>query len=125
MERLPKAERFEDLLVWRKSLAICKEIYLISSSGPLSRDFTLKNQLRKASISIISNIAEGFGRYGYQDFRHFLSMANGSSNEVRAQLHLVRELGYSPDTQVAELITKCDEVSRMIKGFRSSLRTPE
>lgn len=116
-----KIEKFEDLIVWQKALKVCKKTYVLSSGGPWARDFTLKDQVRKASISVISNISEGFGRHGKQDFRHFLSMANGSANEVRAQLHLARELGYVTSSEITDLIDLCSEVSRMIKGLRNSV----
>lgn len=116
-----KIEKFEDLIVWQKALKVSKKVYILSSGGPWARDHSLKNQIRKASVSVISNIAEGFGRHGNRDFKHFLSMANGSVNEVRAQLHLARELGYVTSSEITDLIELCSEVSRMIKGLRNSV----
>ena len=122
MKPREKIERFEDLIVWQKALMVSKKVYILSSGGPWSRDYSLKDQVRKASVSVISNIAEGFGRHGKQDFRHFLSMANGSANEVRAQLHLARELGYVSSEEINKVIDLCSEVSRMIKGLRNSVK---
>jgi four helix bundle protein len=79
--------------------------------------------MRRASLSILSNIAEGFGRHGKQDFRHFLSIANGSANELRAQLHLVKELEYVQYHEIEKLIDVCTEISRMIKGLRNTIKT--
>ena len=116
-----KIQRFEDLIVWQKSLKVSKKVFILSDSGPLSREYSLKDQLRRSSLSIISNIAEGFGRYGKKDFRHFLSIANGSANELRAQLHLTKELGFVSAKEADELIELCAAISRMIKGLRNSV----
>ena len=116
-----KIQRFEDLIIWQKSLKVSKKVFILSDSGPLSREYSLKDQLRRSSLSIISNIAEGFGRYGKKDFRHFLSIANGSANELRAQLHLTKELGFVSAKEADELIELCAAISRMIKGLRNSV----
>ncbi|MDF1537173.1 MAG: four helix bundle protein [bacterium] len=102
---------------------LSKKIFLLSTTGRLSHNYTLRNQIQRASLSVISNITEGFGRHGKQDFRYFLSIANGSANEVRAQLHLIKELAYVAPSEVDELIDLFNEVSRMIKGLRNSIRT--
>ena len=117
-----KIQRFEDLVVWQKSLKVSKTVFILAASRPLSREYSLKDQLRRSSLSIISNIAEGFGRYGTKDFRHFLSIANGSANELRAQLHLTRELGFVSSKEADELIELCAVISRMIKGLRNSVQ---
>jgi four helix bundle protein len=79
-------ERFEALEVWQKARKLAKEVYQISTKGGQAKDFTLQDQLKRAAISILSNIAEGFERRGDKEFLHFLSMAKGPCREVRAQL---------------------------------------
>ena len=79
-------KRFEDIEGWKMARELTKEIYRVSSSGNFSRDYGLCNQIRKASVSIMSNIAEGFERGGNKEFCNFLSIAKGSAAEVRAQL---------------------------------------
>jgi four helix bundle protein len=118
-----RIEKFEDLQVWQKALKVSKKVFILSAGGPLSREYSLKDQLRRSSLSVVSNIAEGFGRYGKKDFKHYLAIANGSANEVRAQLHLVKELGYVGSQEADELIELCGEVSRMIKGLRNKVQS--
>jgi four helix bundle protein len=122
MQTDSKIRCFEDLVVWQKALKVSKMVFILSASGPLSREYSLKDQLRRSSLSVISNIAEGFGRHGKNDFRHFLSIANGSANELRAQLHLARELRYLSSKEANNLVDLCAEISRMIKGLRNSIQ---
>ncbi len=81
-----KIETFEDLRVWQKGIELVKQIYLLTSQGHLSRDFGLKDQLRRASISIPTNIAEGFERYSRKEYIHLRRIAKGSAGEVRSLL---------------------------------------
>ncbi len=120
MSRNQQIKCFEDLIVWQKALNVSKRIFVLAGKGPLSREYSLKDQMRRSSLSVISNIAEGFGRFSKPDFRHFLSIANGSVNELRAQLHLTKGLGYISSEEADELIKVCSEISRMIKGLRNS-----
>jgi four helix bundle protein len=99
-----RVARFEDLAVWKKS----KEH---------SRDLALKDQIRRAAVSVMSNIAEGFERYSRSEFRHFLSIARGSASEVRSQLYLAHELGYVPDSEFAAHLDLCLEISRMLAAL--------
>ena len=86
-----KVEMFEDLLIWQMSKALTIMIYKIFKSN---KDYNFKNQIERASISIMNNIAEGFERRSNKDFRQFLYFAKGSSGEVRNMLHLAKELNY-------------------------------
>ena len=89
-----RIERFEDLRVWQSAFALSKEIYHITSDGAFARDFGLRDQIRRAAVSVMSNIAEGFERHSNQDFSRFLAISRGSSAEVRSQLYLAHSLGY-------------------------------
>ena len=117
-----KIQRFEDLIVWQKSMVLSKEIYRITSEGPLAKDWGLRDQIRRASVSILSNIAEGFGKYSNPEFKKYLAIANGSSFEVRAQLHLAKELGYIGELEAEGLIRDCTDVSKLISGLRRSVK---
>jgi four helix bundle protein len=117
-----KINRFEDLIVWQKALVLSKEIYRVSSDGPLAKDWGLKDQLRRASVSVLSNIAEGFGKYSNPEFRKYLAIANGSSFELRAQLHLARELGYIDELETEGLIRNCTDVSKLIAALRIRMK---
>ena len=117
-----KIQRFEDLIVFQKAMALSKEIYRITSDGKFSKDWGLRDQIRRASVSILSNIAEGFGKYSNPEFKKYLAIANGSSFEVRAQLHLARELGYIDDLEAVGLIKMCEDVSRMMAALRVRMK---
>ena len=115
-----KITRFEDLSVWRKAKDLSLDVYRMTGSGTFSRDFALRDQIRRAAVSVMSNIAEGFERYSRADFRHFLSIARGSASEVRSQLHLARELGYVSTGDFEALYERCLEISRMLASLHSS-----
>ena len=117
-----KILRFEDLIVFQKAMVLSKEIYRVTSEGKFSRDWGLRDQVRRASVSILSNIAEGFGKYSNQEFRKYLAIANGSSFEVRAQLLLAREVGYLGELEAEVLIKMCEEVSRLIGALRVRMK---
>jgi len=103
-------------------MVLSKEIYRVTSGGKFSKDWGLRDQIRRASVSILSNIAEGFGRYSNQEFRKYLAIANGSSFEVRAQLLLAREIGYLGELEAEMLIKMCEEVSRLIRALRRNIK---
>src|SRR5215204_3249757 len=86
--------RFEDLDAWRLARELTQEVYRVTGNGEFSRDFGLTNQIRKASVSVMSNIAEGFERDGNKEFRNFLSIGKGSAGEVRSQLYVALDQGY-------------------------------
>lgn len=115
--------RFEELIVWQRARTLTLAIYGASSAGEFARDFALRDQIRRAAISVMSNIAEGFERYSRADFRHFLSIARGSVSEVRCQLHLASELGYLPAADSAELHELCLEISRLLAALHRSLHS--
>jgi four helix bundle protein len=81
-------KRFEDIEAWQRAREIAKNIYRITSSGEFSRDYGLKDQIRRSSVSIMSNIAEGFERDGNKEFIYFLSLAKGSCGEAASQLYV-------------------------------------
>lgn len=85
---------FEDLVVWQKAIDLVKRIYLITDEGALKRDFGLKDQLRRASVSIPTNIAEGFERSSRKEYLLFLNIAKGSAGEVRSLCRVAFEVGY-------------------------------
>src|SRR5690242_17067643 len=86
--------RFEEINAWRKTKDLVREIYLVCGTGRFSRDFGLKDQICRAAVSSMSNIAEGFGRRSTKDFAHFLDVARGSVLEVQSLLHVARDLNY-------------------------------
>lgn len=114
--------RFEDLEAWKISREITKEIYRISKNDLFARDFGLRDQIRRASVSIMSNIAEGFERDGDKEFINFLSIAKGSSGEVRAQLYVALDQNYISQDEFNTLHNKVTENSRVIAGLIKYLK---
>lgn len=113
---------FENLEVWIDARILSREIFKISSRGAFSRDFSLKEQIRRSCISVVSNIAEGYERGGDKEFHQFLSHAKASAGEVRAQLFMCLDLGYISDAEFAELRRKALIISRQLSGFMKYLR---
>ena len=119
---MPVVERFEDLKAWQKSRELTKLIYELSSGGNWAKDFGLRDQIRRASVSVMSNIAEGFERRGGAEFGRFLDMAKGSAGEVRCQLYVALDLGYADEEAFNQARGMAEEISRMVAGLASYLR---
>ena len=117
--------RFEELDGWKMARDLTKDIYRISSETKFSRDFVLCNQIRSASISIMSNIAEGFERDGNKEFSNFLSIAKGSAGEVRSQLYVAMDQNYISNSDFETIYKKADENGRLIGGLMKYLRTSD
>ncbi len=113
---------FEQIEAWQKSRELTKEIYRVTRQRDFARDFGLKDQIRRASVSIMSNIAEGFERSGTGEFTQFLSTAKGSAGEVRAQLYVALDQEYLPKESFDKLSSSAAQISRMISGLMKYLR---
>jgi four helix bundle protein len=112
-----KINKFEDIESWKKARRLTNEIYQTSASGGFVRDFGLKDQIRRASVSILSNIAEGFERGGDKEFSQFLAVAKGSCGEVRAQLYVALDQGYLSPELFDQLLNSATEVGQLLSGF--------
>jgi four helix bundle protein len=123
-----KIESFEDLMVWQKGIQLVKEIYIMTNEGKISKDFGLRDQLRRASVSIPTNIAEGFERRSRKEYLNFLNIAKGSAGEVRSLLRVALEVGYMEESTYAQLSDRAIELSRMlssqIQSINASLPSP-
>jgi four helix bundle protein len=115
-------QRFEDLKAWKLARVLTNRIYDFTVVGEFSRDFGLRDQMRKAAVSIVSNIAEGFERDGDKEFVQFLFVAKGSCGELRSQLYIAHDRRYVTDEEFSELFGATLEVSRMISGLIKYLR---
>lgn len=122
---MAKIARFEDIEAWKKARELPKIIYEVTSQGQLVNDFVLKDQLRRASISVMANIAAGFEREGNKDFRQVLAMAKGSAGEVKALLYVPLDAGFLPLTKVNNTMALADEASRLLAGFLRYLQVSE
>ena len=114
--------RFEEIEAWQKARLLTREIHQVTASGGFARDFGLRDQIRGASVSVMSNIAEGFERGGNREFIQFLSNAKGSTGEVRSQLYVALDAGFIRQVQFGELYGHAEETSRLIAGFMRYLQ---
>jgi four helix bundle protein len=119
---MSKILKFEDIEAWQKARALTREIYQTTGVGDFARDFGLRDQIRRASVSAMSNIAEGFERGGNKEFIQFLSNAKGSTGEVRSQLYVALDAGFINENKFKELYDPAEETSRLIAGFMRYLR---
>jgi four helix bundle protein len=109
--------RFEDVESWKQARRLTKMIYECSEKGRFTSDFGLRNQIRRAAVSIMSNIAEGFGRGGNKEFIQFLSTARGSVSEVQSQLYVALDVGYISLDEFEKLYSQSTTTSNTISGF--------
>jgi len=114
--------RLEDIQVWQKTRQLTKRIYKATENGRFSQDYGLRNQIQRASISIMANIAEGFGRRSDKEFANFLNMAHGSATEVQSHLYVALDLIYIDENTFRELNGLLDEISRMTLVLAQRLR---
>ncbi len=109
--------KFEEMERWQKARTIAKTVYLLSEKEKFSRDYGLRDQIRRASVSIMSNIAEGFERGTNKEIIQFLYIAKGSSGEVRTQLYIAFDLGYINKVEFENLSAELLALSKQISGF--------
>ncbi|MGA2937936.1 MAG: four helix bundle protein [Syntrophobacteraceae bacterium] len=114
---MTKIERFEDIEAWQKARKLASSVYAVSNHGPFSRDFGLRDQIRRAAVSIMSNVAEGFERGGSVEFRRFLSIAKGSAGEVNAQLYVAFDAELIDKARFDSLYRMATETGSLIGGF--------
>ncbi len=114
-------ESFEDLVAWQKARSLTKAIYQVTRSEKFARDFTLVDQIRRAAISIMSNIAEGFERGNRGEFHHFLVIAKASCAEVRSQLYIALDAGYLNQVEFESLMNQAQELARVVGGLRAAV----
>jgi four helix bundle protein len=119
---MAKIKKFEEIESWKKARELTKELYSVTSTGKFSRDFGLKDQIRRASVSILSNIAEGFERGGDKEFLQFLAVAKGSCGEVRAQLYVALDQDYFGYNEFEKLSRLTIEVGQLLSGFMKYLK---
>lgn len=117
--------KFEEIQAWQKAYEVTLLVYKLTGSGNFARDFGLRDQIRRASVSIMANIAEGHGRRSNIEFANFLNMARGSTAEVQSHLHIARGLEYIPHTDFELLYQQLTEISRMTLSLARYLRTSD
>lgn len=115
-------EDYRDLIVWQKGMELVKTVYALTKQLPKEETFALSSQLRRAVVSVPSNIAEGYGRNSKQDYLRFLNIARGSKNEVETQLHICQMLDYLKPNDIAEALAVCTEVGKMLNALINSVQ---
>ncbi|MCV9926142.1 four helix bundle protein [Flavobacterium sp. LS1R49] len=113
--------QFKELGIWKKSRLLCSKIYNVTATFPSEEKFGITNQLRRASVSIPSNIAEGSSRNSNKDFARFLEIAIGSAYEVETQLLISSDLGFITEENTIELTNLLEEIIKMTSRFRATL----
>jgi four helix bundle protein len=114
--------RFEDLEIWKLARKLTSSVYQLTAKGKFSQDYGLRDQIRRASVSVMSNISEGYERSGNQELRQFLAIAKGSCGEVRCQLYVAMDQGYIALDVAEELIDQHKKLSIMIHNFMEHLK---
>lgn len=112
---------FEDLEVWKKSCSLSVRLYKLLSS---CRDYGMKDQMLRSSISIPSNVAEGSERKSLQDFKRFINIAQGSAAELRTQVYISREVNIFSGKEAEELVQELKSISKMLQALHNSLKKP-
>jgi len=119
---MARIQKFEELEAWKKARDMGKAICRVTSTGSFSRDFGLRDQIRRARVSAMSNIAEGFERGGDKEFRQFLAVAKGSVGEVKSQLYVALDAGFLTAKAFDDLYALATETSRLIAGLMRYLK---
>jgi len=114
-------DSFMDLVVWQKAVDLCTETYRLTASFPASEQFGLVNQMRRAAVSIASNIAEGYGRSTKSEYLQFLGHARGSKCELQTQLVIARKLGFGADEAHKQVDQLCADTSRLLIALMKKL----
>jgi four helix bundle protein len=115
-------ERYEEIQGWQKARELTNFVYAVTKREEFSHDYGLRNQIRRAAVSVMSNIAEGFERGGQKEFIHFLFIAKSSAGEAQAQLYIALDQKYITEEQFNEGYKLCDETMRLIGGFIAYLK---
>src|SRR5262249_16925070 len=112
-----KVVRFEDLEVWQKARGLTREVYQLTAGDRFSRDYGLREQMRRASVSIMANVAEGFSRKSDKEFSQFLFIAKSSATELQSQAYVALDQGYIEESDCKHFYDDLDHTSRMISNL--------
>ncbi len=115
-------KKFEDLDVWQKSRSLTKSIYNLTNKGKFSRDFSLRDQIRRCAVSTMANIADGFGRKSSKEFALFLNYTHGSAAKLQSHLYIALDLNYIDKLTFDSLYAECERISKMSLRLQNYLR---
>jgi four helix bundle protein len=116
-----RLSRFEDLVAWQKARVLTRDVYKTTQRGTIAKDWALSSQLQRASVSIMSNLAEGFERTHAREFHQHLNVAKASCAEVRSHLYVALDVGYVDQKGFDSLMTQAEETARIVGGLRASV----
>jgi four helix bundle protein len=119
---MPTFKKFEDIKAWQKAREVTRLVYRVSKENGFAKDFGLRDQIRRASVSIMANIAEGHGRRSDKEFANFLNMARGSAEEVQSHLYVALDQRYIDQESFSEAYNLLEEISRMTVALSQHLR---
>jgi len=120
-----KVERFENLEVWQMARELVKVIYTATDNAKFQKELWLQDQIRRGAVSVMANIAEGFGRHSRSEFARFLNMARGSLAELQSHLYVALDIGVLDETIFQQLYERCDHLARKLHRLVSYLRAPK
>ncbi len=115
--------RFEDIQAWQKARLLTKDIYQMTAQGSFSKDYDLRSQIRRSSVSIMTNVAEGQGRRTDKDFANFLNFSLGSVSETKSHIYLALDLDYINQITFDDVYQKLDEIGKMVFALSNHLRS--
>lgn len=119
---MSKIGKLEEIKAWQEARELVKEIYSVTSKGRFARDFGLRDQIRRASVSVMSNVAEGYARSSDKEFARFLNIALGSTAEVQSQLYVALDLAYITNNEFDRLYNLSSKTAKLITGFINYLK---
>jgi four helix bundle protein len=119
---MTKLKRFEELKCWQAARSLVKEVYTITKNGPLSKDIDTKSQFKRAALSTMNNIAEGFGRFSQMDFIRFLDYSQSSALEVQSMTYVLEDIGYVTTQQAQSLRDRAEQTKALTLGLILYLR---
>lgn len=115
-------QHFKDLVVWQKAVEMVTEVYKLTDGFPKREVYSLTDQIRRAAVSVPSNIAEGQGHHNNREFLHFLRHSSGSLAELETKLHIAEKVGYADAVAIARILDRVHEVGRTLNGLIGSIR---
>ncbi len=119
------AQHYKDLIAWQKAMDLVHAVYNITDDFPKRETYSLTDQIRRAAVSVPSNIAEGQAHYSNREFLHYLRHSRGSLAELETHLIIAQRQNYLPESQASELLKRVDELSRILSGLINSLKERE
>jgi four helix bundle protein len=114
--------KFEDIIGWQKARVLAQDIYSVTAKDRFTKDFGLRDQIQRASVSVMANVAEGFERRNAAEFARFLTIALGSCAEVQSHLYIAKDIGYLSETEFEKLYAQAKEISKILSVLKQTIQ---